>query len=105
MYFLGCHECYVPYPSHNLRPNYPENIGWLIHVIKVTIIYFSAPYYLEARGSVVGWGTMLQAGRSRFRFPMRSLDFSSWPYPSSRIMTLWSTQLLTEMSTRNHPGG
>jgi hypothetical protein len=29
-----------------------------------------------ARGSVVGWGTVLQAGRSRFRFPMRSLDFS-----------------------------
>jgi hypothetical protein len=29
-----------------------------------------------ARGSVVGWGTMLQAGRSRVRFPMRSLDFS-----------------------------
>jgi hypothetical protein len=28
-----------------------------------------------ARGSVVGWGTTLQAGRSRVRFPM-SLDFS-----------------------------
>jgi hypothetical protein len=26
--------------------------------------------------SVVDWGTMLQAGRSRVRFPMRSLDFS-----------------------------
>jgi hypothetical protein len=31
---------------------------------------------MRARGSVVGWGTMLQAGRSRVRFPMRSLDFS-----------------------------
>jgi hypothetical protein len=30
-----------------------------------------------ARGSVVGWDTMLQALRSRVRFPMRSLDFSS----------------------------
>jgi hypothetical protein len=29
-----------------------------------------------ARCSVVGWGTMLQAGRSRVRFPMRSLHFS-----------------------------
>jgi hypothetical protein len=28
------------------------------------------------RGSVVGWRTMLQAGRSQVRFPMRSLDFS-----------------------------
>jgi hypothetical protein len=29
-----------------------------------------------ARGSVVGWGTMLQAGKSRVWVPMRSLDFS-----------------------------
>jgi hypothetical protein len=35
---------------------------------------------------------MLQAGRSRVRFPMRSL-------------ALGSTQPLTEMSTRNLPGG
>jgi hypothetical protein len=26
-------------------------------------------------GSLVGGGTMLQAGRLRIRFPMRSLDF------------------------------
>jgi hypothetical protein len=46
---------------------------------------------------------MLQTGRSPVRFPMRSLDFSIdlilpaalWP---------WSTQSLTEMSTRNLPG-
>jgi hypothetical protein len=31
---------------------------------------------LEARGSVVGWGTMLQIGRSRFRFQMWWLDLS-----------------------------
>jgi hypothetical protein len=29
-----------------------------------------------ARGNVGGRGTTLQAGRSRVRFPMRSLDFS-----------------------------
>jgi hypothetical protein len=29
-----------------------------------------------ARGSVVGCGTVLQAGRSRVRIPLRSLDFS-----------------------------
>jgi hypothetical protein len=28
-----------------------------------------------ARSGVVGWGTMLQAGRLRVRIPMRSLDF------------------------------
>jgi hypothetical protein len=32
-------------------------------------------YFNGARGSVVGWGTMLQTGRSRVRFPVRSLDF------------------------------
>jgi hypothetical protein len=34
---------------------------------------FSQPV---ARGSVVGSGAMVQAGRSQVRFPMRSLDFS-----------------------------
>jgi hypothetical protein len=31
----------------------------------------------EVRGSTVAYGTTLQAGRSRVRFPMRSLDFST----------------------------
>jgi hypothetical protein len=31
---------------------------------------------IGASGSVVGWGAILQAGSSQFRFPMRSLDFS-----------------------------
>jgi hypothetical protein len=48
---------------------------------------------------------MLQAGRSQVRFPMRLLDFSIELNPSSRTMALGSTQPLTEMSTRNHPGG
>jgi hypothetical protein len=30
----------------------------------------------KSRGSAFGWGTMLQAGKSRIRFPMRPLDFS-----------------------------
>jgi hypothetical protein len=38
-----------------------------------------------ARGSVVGLGTMLQAQRSRVRFPMRSLAFFNWPDPSNRL--------------------
>jgi hypothetical protein len=33
-------------------------------------------WHKGARGSVVGWGTTLQAGRSRVRIPTRSLDFS-----------------------------
>jgi hypothetical protein len=54
-------------------------------------------YCMGARGSIVGWGTMIQPGRS--------LDFFNWPNPSSRTMALELTQPLTEMSTRNLPGG
>jgi hypothetical protein len=63
---------------------------------------------LGAHGSVVGWGTMLQARRLWVRVPMRSLDFFFFfnlPNPSSRTMALGLTQPLTEMSTRNIPGG
>jgi hypothetical protein len=54
-----------------------------------------------ARGSVVGWGTMLQTGGSPVQVPDK-VDFFN---PSSRTMALGSTQTLTEMSTRNLPGG
>jgi hypothetical protein len=58
-----------------------------------------------AHGSIVGWGTMLQVERSRDLFLMRSLDFLNWPHPSSLTVALGLTQLLTEMSVRNLPGG
>jgi hypothetical protein len=47
---------------------------------------------------------MLQAGRSPVRV-LDEVDFFNLPNPSSRTMTLGSTQLLTEMCTRNLPGG
>jgi hypothetical protein len=47
---------------------------------------------------------MLQVGRSPVRVP-DEMDFFSLPNPSSRTMALGSTQPLTEMSTRNLPGG
>jgi hypothetical protein len=56
------------------------------------------------RGSVVGWGTMLQAGRSPVRVP-DEVHFLNIPNPSSRTMTLGSTQPLREMSNRNLPAG
>jgi hypothetical protein len=55
--------------------------------------------------TVVGWGTMLQAGRSRAQVLMRSLDFFNYPNPSGRTMALGSTQPLTEMNTRYVLGG
>jgi hypothetical protein len=57
-----------------------------------------------ARGSVVGRGTMLQAGRSLVRVP-EQVDFFNLPNPSSRNMVLGTAQPLTDMSTRNLPGG
>jgi hypothetical protein len=47
---------------------------------------------------------LLQAGRSPVRVP-DEVDFFDLPNPSSRTMALGSTQPLTEMSTRNFPGG
>jgi hypothetical protein len=47
---------------------------------------------------------MLQAGRLRDRIP-DEVDFFNLPNPSSRTMALGSTQPLTEMSSRNIPGG
>jgi hypothetical protein len=37
--------------------------------------------------------------------PDEVIGFFNWPNPSSRTMALGSTQPLTEMSTRNFPGG
>jgi hypothetical protein len=48
---------------------------------------------------------MLEAGKSRVRFPVRSFDFFNLPNPSSCTIALGSTQPLTEISTRNLPGG
>jgi hypothetical protein len=39
-----------------------------------------------------------------FRVPMRWISFLNLPNPSIRNMVLWSTQPLTEMSTRKLPG-
>jgi hypothetical protein len=48
---------------------------------------------------------MLQTGNSGVRFPMKSLNFYQFTYPSRRTMTLGSIQPLAETSTRNLPGG
>jgi hypothetical protein len=47
---------------------------------------------------------MLQAGRKPVQVP-DEVDFFNLPNPSSHTMALGSTQPLTEMSTRNLPGG
>jgi hypothetical protein len=47
---------------------------------------------------------MLQAGMSPVRVP-DEVDFFNLPNRSSHTMALRSTQPLTEMSTKNLPGG
>jgi hypothetical protein len=47
---------------------------------------------------------MLQAKRLPVQVP-NDVGFFNLPNPSSRIMALWSTHPLTEMSIRNLPGG
>jgi hypothetical protein len=46
------------------------------------------------------WGCLVAGS-----FPDEVIGILNWPNPSSRIMALGSTQPLTEMSTRNVPGG
>jgi hypothetical protein len=58
----------------------------------------SLPYLTGALGGAVGWGTALQAGRSRVRFPMASSEFFI-DNPAGRTMALGLTQPLTEIST------
>jgi hypothetical protein len=69
----------------------------------VVYIFFWKIDEIMTRVSIVGWGTMLQARRSRVRALMRWIFnlFNS----SIRNMTLGSTQPLREMSPRNLPGG
>jgi hypothetical protein len=47
---------------------------------------------------------MIQAGRSPVRVP-DEVDVFNLPNPSSSTMALVSTRPLTEMNTRNLPGG
>jgi hypothetical protein len=51
---------------------YVENIYFVSHPSEPTLVFV---IIIGARGSVVGWGSMLQAGMLRVRLPMGSLDF------------------------------
>jgi hypothetical protein len=54
---------------------------------------------MKACGILVGWGSMLQAGRSWVWVRMGSLNFFNLSNPSSCTLALVLTQSLTELST------
>jgi hypothetical protein len=56
------------------------------------------------RGNVVGWGAATSR-KAVDSSPKQIIRFFNWHNSSSRTMSLGSTQSLTEMSTRNLPGG
>jgi hypothetical protein len=55
---------------------------------------------VEARGSAVGKGKLLQAGRSPVRVPDK-VDFFNLPNPSSRTMALGLNQPLIKVNTKH----
>jgi hypothetical protein len=68
--------------------------------------YFPRIFLLVgSRCSVVGWDTLLQAGRSRFIFQMRSLNFLIDLILPVAIWLWGRLSLLTKMSTANLSGG
>jgi hypothetical protein len=50
-------------------------INWLVFMTETGCVYCAVRAEYVLRGGAVGWGTALQTGRSRFRFPMVSLEF------------------------------
>jgi hypothetical protein len=85
----------------------PNPFQFIIHLSSYHPVLYNLDIeeIVGAPGNVVGWGTMLQAGRSQVQFLIKPLEFFNWPKPSSRTMVLESTQSGTEMSIRNLPGG
>jgi hypothetical protein len=74
----------------------------------VILIWMCQIYYMlykEALDSVVGWGTMLKAGRPRIRFPMRLLDFpidliipaALWPWVRLSLIKKWVPGIFLEV--------
>jgi hypothetical protein len=65
-------------------------------------MYPTAKWGGHAAGGAVGWGTALQVGRSRVRFPMLSMDFliyiilqaALWPWDRLSLEQKWVPGIL-----------
>ena len=96
-----------PLYSHKFLSTF-RRIGWFSsnrppwrHTNRSVIVFQSLIACTGAWDGAVCWGTALQAGRSRVRFPNGVVGSFHWHNPSGRAMAMGSTQPLTEMSTRN----
>jgi hypothetical protein len=94
----------IPWPFQESNPCSQALTPWLCWLNYIMRIQVNRNQTYSDTGSVVGWGTVLQTGRSPVRFP-DEVNFFNLPNPSSRTMALGSTKPLTEMSTRNLSGG
>jgi hypothetical protein len=66
----------VPQIRAELLPSKSFSIQFALIIAPSDVIFFNSFVKLGSRCSVIGWGSMLQVGRSRVQFPMSSLDFS-----------------------------
>jgi hypothetical protein len=95
----------IPSGEFNILPSSQEIYRYLytiVHILKqMNRIHFNTWYSFEgrARGSVVGWGTMLKSGRSQVRVPMRWIFLIYLILPDA-LWPFGRLSLLTEMSTR-----
>jgi hypothetical protein len=61
-----------------------KTVIYLLRLVVTELNKLQAYRPFGARGGAVGWGSALQAGRSRIRFPMVSLEFFIGPAVDSR---------------------
>jgi hypothetical protein len=69
------------------------------------LLYLAVTYHLYGLLEVPSWLRHYATSRKVAGSSPDEVDFFNWPNPSSCTMALGSTQSLTEMSTRNLPGG